>query len=379
MPSLAERKMCTGCSACLAACPLNALVMREDAEGFLFPKVDTCRCVSCGRCESACPVRRVCVPDLAPTCFAARSNDARIVEASSSGGLFGEFALRVLAEKGVVYGAAYVGEELEVRHIRVDSEGGLGALRGSKYVYSRTDAVYRTVKEDLETRRVLFSGTPCQVAGLKAYLGEDDENLLTVEVICHGTPPGRLFNELKRELEVRNGKLMAISFRDKSGCSGSRAITGWYASGKKIREAGELNNYFKAFLAHLTLRHSCEDCRFNDGRSGADVTLGDFWGVSRVFPDLKGDADISAVILHTDKGRAVFDTLDCWKRPVGLSDITSGNPSYRAPRRAEKHRDAFMALAYREGISMAWAWYCRETRVSLWRRLFGKLMRMVYR
>lgn len=377
MAELVNHDICTGCSACVACCPRDAILMREDSEGFMMPTIDAEKCVDCGLCAKTCPVLSDHVRDESPTCYAAKSNDAELVRQSSSGGLFSVFAMDVQSRGGAVYGAAYVGENLDVRHIRVDSPEDLAALRGSKYVYSETNTIYRSVKEDLKTRPVLFSGTPCQIAGLKSYLKRDYDNLLTIEVICHGTPPARLFNELKREMADKHGKLAAISFRDKAEGWCSRAMTGWYASGEKIREKGKLNDYFKAFIAHLTLRHSCEACRFNDGKSGADVTLGDFWGVTNTIPDLNDNTGVSAVLLHSAEAKAIFERLDCYKRKVDLSDITPGNPSYQVPRTADKNRNAFMSMANKRGIHIAKSCFIKESKASLLRRIYHKLRAMI--
>lgn len=375
MVKLAIQDLCTGCSACVACCPHDAISMRADNEGFMRPSVDQGRCVGCGHCEKTCPVisESESTRSKSPRCYAAKSNDPDIVRLSSSGGMFSEFSLKVLSRGGVVYGAAYVGDDLDVKHIRVDTEEGLSALRGSKYVYSETNTIYRSVKEDLKSREVLFSGTPCQIAGLKAFLGNDHKNLLTIEVICHGTPPKRLFDALKCEMMEKHGKLTAISFRDKDNGWGSRAITGWYASGAKIRESGSLNDYFKAFIAHLTLRHSCERCKFNNGRSGADVTLGDFWGVDRILPEMADNAGMSAVMLHSDKGLREFNAIDCFKSEVRLSDIVACNPSYNAKRKAEQYRNLFMASVYSIGISAAYCKYFKPRRVSFFMRVIRAL------
>lgn len=374
MPELVSRLKCTGCAACQLLCPCGAIQMRPDKEGFVFPVVEVSRCVECGLCERRCPVRIDRKRDATPMCYAAKSDDDRLVLESSSGGLFSEFALSVLGRGGSVFGAAYVGEDFDVKHIAVESVEDLCKLRGSKYVQSEIGEAYRRVKEVLECgRAALFSGTPCQIAGLKAYLGKDYDKLLMVEVICHGVPSPQLFNELKREMTERHGTLVAMSFRDKSEGWSSRAVTGWYASGEKIRERGDLNDYFKAFIAHLTLRHSCEDCQFNDGKSEADVTLGDFWGVESVLPELNDSTGVSAVILHTEKGMAEFERLKCYKHKVHLCDIAFCNPSYQAPRVAEKNRNTFMALAFDRGVHMAVRKYIRAPGASFLVRLVRKL------
>lgn len=378
MPELVSRLKCTGCAACQLSCPRGAIQMRPDIEGFVFPAVEASLCVECGLCERRCPVRMVRKRDATPMCYAAKSNDERLVLESSSGGLFSEFALSVLGRGGVVFGAAYVGENLDVKHIAVESVDDLCKLRGSKYVQSEVGEVYCRVRAVLECGRlVLFSGTPCQIAGLKAYLGKDYDKLLTIEVICHGVPSSKLFDELKREMTKRHGFLMSISFRDKSEGWSSRAMTGWYASGEKIRERGDLNDYFKAFIAHLTSRHSCEDCQFNDGKSEADITLGDFWGVELVLPELNDNTGVSAVILHTEKGAAEFERLKCYKHKVHLCDIALCNPSYQAPRRADKNRNAFMSLTLDRGLHIAARKHLRKANSSFLWRLLRKLRKRV--
>lgn len=378
MPELASHLKCTGCAACLLSCPRGAIRMSPDKEGFVFPVVEVSLCVECGLCEQRCPVRMVRKRDATPMCYAAKSNDDRLVMESSSGGLFSEFALSVLGRGGAVFGAAYVGENLDVKHIAVESIDDLCKLRGSKYVQSEVGEVYCRVKEVLECGRlVLFSGTPCQIAGLKAYLGKGYDKLLTVEVICHGVPSPKLFTELKREMTERHGTLLAISFRDKSEGWSSRAVTGWYASGERVRERGDLNDYFRAFIAHLTLRHSCEDCQFNDGKSEADVTLGDFWGVDSILPEMNDDVGVSAVILHTEKGVVEFGRLKCYKHKVHLCDVSFCNPSYRASRKADKSRNAFMSLVLDRGLHIATRKYLYEAHPSFLRDLIRKLYKQV--
>lgn len=374
MPKLIGHLKCTGCAACYVSCPQDAIQMRPDQEGFVFPLVDESRCVNCGLCERRCPVRTVGKRDATPMCYAAKSNNIRLVLESSSGGMFSELALPILRNGGVVFGAAYDDKTLDVKHIAVQTVEDLSKLRGSKYVQSEVGLIYRQVKDVLiRGCSVLFSGTPCQIAGLKAYLGENYDKLLTVEVICHGVPSPKLFDELKREMSKRHGALATISFRDKSEGWSSRAITGWYVSGKKIREKGNLNDYFKAFLSRLILRHSCEDCQFNDGKSGADVTLGDFWGAGCIKEWMNDDTGISAVILHTAKGVAAFEQLNCYKHMVSLCDIARLNPSYQALRKPNEDRNEFMSLALGHDVHVATRKYLREKCPTLLHRIIRKL------
>lgn len=375
---LVDHLRCTGCAACYAGCSRGAITMQPDAEGFLFPVVDKTICIQCGICTRICPVDKEGVPASNDECYAAKSLDVSVVRESSSGGLFTEFSQKVLVQGGVVFGAAYVGENLDVRHIAVEESQALAELRGSKYVQSEIGLIYRDVRKALTSgREVLFSGTPCQVAGLRAYLRTEYTNLLTVEVICHGVPSAKLFSELKEEMSRAHGTLRKVSFRDKNQGWTSRAMTGWYASGEKIREQGVLNDYFKAFIAHLTLRHSCERCHFTAGRSGADVTLGDFWGVESIIPNFNDNTGVSAVIIHTDKGRRAFANLSCIKESVPLSAITRSNPSYTAQRSPDRRRNAFMAMTIVEDIHIATKRYLLDYREPLWYRIVRKMWRYV--
>lgn len=379
MDRITNKELCTGCAACGSACPLGIIKLIPDSEGFAYPVVDNDMCTKCGVCEEACPLNVTFINKKNPKCYAARSTQNEIVGSSSSGGVFSELAVNTIARGGVVVGAAYVGEKLTVRHIAIDNLNDLSLLRGSKYVQSDIGNVYKLVKRNLrENRPVLFSGTPCQVAGLQSFLGKPYEFLLKVEVICHGVPPPKLFDMLKDDLERAHGQLIGISFRDKSEGWGSRAITGWYKKCGKLRERGKYNAYFRAFIEHLTLRKSCENCVFNDGKSGADITLGDFWGIGRVAPEFNDDKGVSAVILHTTKGAEAFAQTKCISKEVDLADITLCNPSYQAKRSANLLRSDFMSQVYDIGIGAAVKKYMPQVRTSIIRRIYRRLKRLIF-
>lgn len=374
---LIDREKCTGCAACANSCATGAIVMAPDKEGFLFPEIDTHRCIECGNCIASCPHFTRKDRDRHPICYAAKARSNEIVKSSSSGGVFTLLCEYVIAQKGIVFGAAY-NHQLCVSHIAVDNLGDIHRLRGSKYVQSDLGHAYCEVKQALSVNRlVLFSGTPCQIAGLRAYLKVSYSNLVTMEVICHGVPPAKLFDRLKNELEVAHGKLEAISFRDKSLGWRHRVIAGWYSGRMKVIEEGSLADYFRAFLAGLSLRKSCEKCQFKSGRSGADITLGDFWGIENVAPELDDDDGVSAVILHTSKGQKIFESIDCHRKSVRLSDITIANPSYSEKRAYSKSRDVFMSQVYEKGISGAFSGCHVPCQRSLIGRLKIKILKLI--
>ena len=355
MVRLADKLSCTGCESCAEICAKGAISMQMDEEGFLYPKIDTRACVNCGRCAQVCPVLNFRNIDDNPICYAGRSSDRSLVNKSSSGGIFSELALCVLNKNGVVIGAAYDNKDLSVRHIVITSKAELCNLRGAKYVQSRILGIYIAAKEFLDKGLdVLFSGTPCQIAGLKAYLRKDYKNLLTVDLICHGVPPIRLYEQLLKYLRDAHGDVKSVSFRDKAHGWRARAITGCYEDGIKIREEDDGNIYLKAFLEHLSLRPCCEACKFNNGQSGSDITLGDFWGIRNEVQEFDDDQGVSAIIVHSQKGLALLSSRNIEHKLVNLEQIARHNPSYRQARVHDYRRQTFLKLAYKSGMTIAY-------------------------
>lgn len=298
---------CCGCGSCAQACPKEAISMVRDEEGFYYPSVDHDACVSCGLCVRKCPA--LCEQpknDVVTTCLATWSDEETRLE-SSSGGMFTELARHVLSRGGVVFGAAY-DEGLVVRHRMVDSEEGLSALRGSKYVQSQTGESYREARELLEEGRlVLYTGCPCQVAGLYSFLGKGYDNLLTVDLICHGAPSPGLF---ERYLEETYGGLQVdVSFRDKR-------VFGWTANmrvemtnGTVVDEAASRDPYMRMFSTCLANRPFCSHCKFTRLPRVADFTIGDFWGIGGVDRELDDGNGTSVVLVNNARARVVMDEI----------------------------------------------------------------------
>ena len=352
MKALPGTSDCAGCSACFAACPCGAISMTPDEEGFLIPSVLKESCVDCGRCTSVCPVLRHGQVDDSPNCFAARSLDRDVLMRSTSGGVFQELARETIACGGIVYGCAY-DRRMEACHIGVETEDGVKMLGGSKYVQSDMKDCFREISAALKSgRKVLFSGTPCQVAGLRSFLGGGKGLLLTVEVICHGVPSPMLFNQLKDGLEALHGKLIGLTFRDKAKGWTNRSVTGLYGQGK-IAEQGPISSYNQAFLKGLSIRKSCGHCEFTGGRSGADITLGDFWGIEHVSSEMNDGLGVSAVLIHTRAGQEAFDRLGVERLSVECEDVCKHNPSYQSMRSPNPKRDAYMRKAIALGFTSA--------------------------
>ena len=347
LPRLARREACTGCTACRAVCPREAIALRPDGEGFLRPVVDAARCVRCGACERACPVLRPGAPDPAPDCFAARVRDLPLRLASSSGGVFTALARPVLAAGGVVFGVVWERPELVAIHAAAEDEAGLAEMCGSKYVQSDPRDTFREARAALRAgRRVLYSGTPCQIAGLLRFLGRPEPNLLTVEIICHGAPSPAVFERYKAEVAAEHGKTpVSIASRNKHYSWRRCSLVSAFADTSEHREDLYANRYLRAFLGNLCLRPSCHRCQAKEGRSGADVTIADFWGVEKVCPALDDDRGTSAVLLHTEAGRrawaACAEAVEA--ESVALGQIVDGNPSYLRPVPEPSGRAWFMA------------------------------------
>lgn len=331
---------CCGCSTCFNICPVQAITMQEDREGFKYPKIDERSCINCGKCEKACPVlhAETAGRTLHPAFYAVwnRQDEARL--SSSSGGVFRVLAEDVLADGGVVYGAAFDVHN-RLRHVRAESADALVPLTGSKYVQSEIGTAFCQVRADLKNgRRVLFTGTPCQVAGLYAFLGGDDANLLTADVLCHGVPSPAVFERYLESLGV--GEKCRIEFRNKDN--------GWkkyeVVVGDRVHETFRANAYMKGFLSNLYLRPSCASCRFVGCRRPGDLTLGDFWGAGNFRKRYDDDKGTSLVLLNSPKARSIFQTLQdkfSLAEQVPSDSAVPFNPSLVHASKPDARRAAF--------------------------------------
>lgn len=356
--------------------------MVADHEGFLRPQIDASKCVQCHACERACPVLHPSEPDTSPTCYAARTKDDALRLASSSGGIFTELARPILAKGGVVFGCVWEKPALVAIHAKAENEDELAAMRGSKYVQSDLRDTYREAKAELQKgREVLFSGTPCQIAGLNKYLGKSYDNLLTVEIICHGVPSPAVFEKYKQELVKRFGATpVSIAFRNKFYSWRRFSLVSTYADASENREDLYTDPYVKAFLRDFCLRPSCYDCQAKGGRSRADITIADFWGIEKVCPELDDDRGTSAVLLHSEKGRQTWAALhgvEC--KTVSFDDVLMGNSSYIRSVAQPKRRDYFMRRFRNTRSLDSLVRYCQNGPWVIWmtRRCLGKAKRIV--
>ncbi len=306
---------CSSCAACANVCARSAISMQLDAEGFYRPVIDAEKCVQCGACERACPwstpVENPNVADVSPKTVAAYAKDESVRLQSSSGGIFTVLAERILDDGGVVVGVAQVAPT-RFGHIVVDNKSDLAKLRGSKYVQADAGLVYREVRSLLKAgRKVLFSGTPCQVAGLYAVLGNAaSADLITVDIVCHGTPSVKVFEKYVREMEkTDNSALNSINFRDKSEGWSGYVLLHRFRSGKSVSVHHGRSKYMRLFLSRICQNVSCDDCRYRKLPRIADITLGDYWGISKYHPEMNDNKGTSVVLLNTEHGKALFESV----------------------------------------------------------------------
>ena len=345
-----DKSKCCGCNTCVQRCPKQCIVMHEDEEGFLYPQVDVTLCIDCGLCEKVCPVINQNMKKDPIVVFAMQHMDKGIRLKSSSGGIFTFIATNIIEEGGIVFGARW-NEKLELVHDYTETKEGLSFFCGSKYVQSCIGNIYKDVEYFVKNkRRVLFTGTPCQVAGLKKFLHKEYENLLTVDILCHGVPSPRVFRNYLTYIG-KGEKIVNFDFRDKSTGWKGYSVKYVYENGKIKRHSARLDEYMRAYLNHYMLRPSCHVCPAKAGKSGSDITLGDLWGANQLPMIKDDDTGLSVVIVNTEKGEknlnlpmlANVETLD-------VSFVKRYNSAYYVSSSCSPFRNLFWKDYHKKGI-----------------------------
>ena len=348
-----NRADCSGCEACANICPKKAVTMTRDAEGFAYPKIDSDRCIKCGRCDAICPALNFTAKtvDAFPKTFAAVNPDEKIRRHSSSGGVFTALSEIILRGGGVVFGAAF-DKNWHVFHKAARTLDELEDLRGSKYVQSRIGDVYRQVKNALKSTSVLFSGTPCQCAGLRAFLGKDYDNLLTVDIICHGVPSPAVWEEYIGALGYAH-EVKHVNFAGKKlGWKMSHLEINFSDQGHYLRRINE-DPYGNAFYSGLSERPSCHACKFKFPSVQSDLTIGDALGIQYTAPEMFDDRGTSLVLVHTAKGKNFFEQTQLKTREFGLTDILLNNPRLITSTIADERRKKFFAEFFKYRYKLA--------------------------
>lgn len=348
MIHITDKAKCCGCSACAERCPKSCIGMVEDGEGFCYPRVDVDRCIECGLCEKVCPELSPLQPVASSAC-AAYNLDEAVREESSSGGVFTLLAEKVINEGGVVFGARY-DSSWEVFIDGVDRLDDLALFRGSKYVQARVGDAYRSVETKLRAGvPVLFTGTPCQVAGLLHFLRKPYERLLTMEVACHGVPSPKVWRGHLDELGKKKfaGKKIAdIKFRYKyDGWKGYRLLYA-FRDGPSYSVGRDKDPYLRGFVSSLYSRPSCQHCSFKHGASGADLTVGDLWGSEHIVPNMEDGKGLSFVCVNTDKGKQALPWDKMKSMKILLQDAEKYNDGLHTDNAPHRNRERFFTLLH---------------------------------
>lgn len=348
MEEICKKELCTGCFACVNACPKKCISMQENEIGHIYPKINNEVCIDCGICKSVCSVNTEPEKVLPKKVFASYSLDEKEHESSTSGGMAAGFSRAVLSNGGVVYGCSSKVEGA-VSHIRVDSLKDASLLQGSKYVHSYINDCFTIAKKDLvDGKKVLFTGTPCQIAGLKSFLKKDYDNLVCVDLICHGVPPQKLLFENLDEFDC-NGNI--ISFREPEG----------YVLSLKNGSNGEIlyretfykDLYFLGFNKGMYFRDACYSCTYAENKRCSDITIGDFWGLGKNVPFSGSQKNgISVVLINTDKGEDFWNEVkeSFFYEERELEEAMLKNPNLRRPSIPHKNRKSFSEMYTEMGL-----------------------------
>ncbi len=300
-----DKSMCNGCEICTKVCPTNAIKMVEDQEGFFYPEIDKDKCINCNKCKNICSNYNTSLGN--EKVYVAINKNEKELEESSSGGMFYILAKYVIEKNGVVFGVEY-DENLKVRHNSYETLEECKSFQGSKYVRSDINDSYRKVEEFLkDDRYVLFTGTPCQCNALKTYLVKEYEKLILCDIICHANPSQKVFDKYKNEIEnSRNKKIKMIYFRTKNNGWRNQTPIIEYMDNEKEEE----KTFFSAFVKELINRPSCHSCVFASSNRVTDFSIGDFWGIEKVMPEVEDkDTGISLFMVNSKKASEVFDNV----------------------------------------------------------------------
>lgn len=314
-----DYEKCTGCGACVQRCPKRCISWTQREFGFRYPQIDKDACVNCGQCEKVCPIDKTLEVSAEQKAYAAVHKDDEVLAKSTSGGAFTAIADAVFAQDGIVYGAAML-DGMQVKHIRTSGKDDFEGLRSSKYLQSDTGTTYQMVEQDLKQgKTVLYSGTPCQIDGLKNFLGKDYENLYTADIVCHGVGSQAYFDKYMDYARERYGKIKALRFR-------SKEYAGWSCGGgvvvvvdssdclKKIPYRDFDNYYYSYFLSGDIYRKSCYSCKYANTNRVGDFTLGDYWGVEALNLPLQTENGCSLLLVNNRHAMQLLDEIESLDR-----------------------------------------------------------------
>lgn len=372
-----DKKDCCGCGGCATACPKEAITMKPDKIGMVYPEIDEEKCVCCGLCQRVCAFRQVPENNTTQVVYALTRKDKEKVKESASGGVFAAVAEQWIKQGGIVFGAALlpIGDTLKPCHIAARTEEELLPLLGSKYVQSDLGTTFCEARNLLENgKKVLFSGTPCQIAGLKKYLKKDYEELLTIDLICHGVPSTAMFQEyIKVENRKLGGTIQDFRFRDKQNGWGLNAKIVYCVNGKQhfLNIPSYKSSYYEMFLSGEIYRENCYSCPYANANHPADFTIGDYWGIEKEHPDylqpqgmLNQSDGISVMIVNTKKGIKMFERFkeDFWYYHSTFQNAAEHNEQLKQPSKSGPNREKILSLYSAKGYRAVDRWFWKRKR-----------------
>ena len=374
-------EQCTLCGSCYNACPVDAISFKTLYLDFLYPAIDNSRCVGCDRCEKSCPILAdKQEPESGyPIAFAARSRDEEARRKSSSGGVFYELASEILSEGGYICGAVF-DDHFHVKHIVSNTQKDLYRMMGSKYAQSDMGMCFRQIKTLLdEGKNVLFTGCPCQVAGLRTYIGRKHPNLLLVELICHGIPSDHMLQTYIGMQERKYGaRLTRMEFRNKKKGWHNSSVRMEFENGRVHSEPMTFDTYMQGYFRGVTLKESCFSCQFRGFKSGSDLTIGDLWGAEISIPDMDDNNGLSAVIVNSEKGTLFLNRSKIIRRQFEIDKILKYNQSLLTSFDEGAQRTAFYAYTERCDLEGAIETFFQETLLQKAKRKFRFFLRYAW-
>ena len=308
-----EKDLCCGCTACYSVCPKNAIKMVRDNEGFLYPEVDKEKCVNCGMCKKVCPIlNKSKLNEFKPKAYLFQNSNEEIRKDSTSGGIFTAIGEFVIKNNGIVYGATF-DDNFVVNHIGVESVDKLSKFRKSKYVQSNQNNCFKEIKQYLDNGKlVCYSGTPCQVGGLRAYLRKDYENLILVDIMCHSVPSPLVFEKYKRYIlkKMNANKILNINFRDKSKYGYKYSMMTVETDNGIYSQGIDTDPYLRAFFGDTSVRPSCYNCHFKTMKRVSDLTIWDCFNINEIDKSFDDDKGTTRVLVQSEKGKKLLENLD---------------------------------------------------------------------
>lgn len=373
MEEIVSKNLCTGCGACCNVCPKKAIKMVEDSEGFKYPVIDKTKCINCKLCLKTCPVLNSKENHFNIKSFACFNKNEQIRMNSSSGGIFSLIAEEVIKKKGMVFGAAF-DNNYDVIH---KYSNDISDFRNSKYVQSDLKNTFKEAEKFLiNGKYVLFTGTTCQIEGLKKFLKKDYDKLYTQDIICHGVPSPKVWQQYLNYVS-NNERITDINFRNKD--------KGWQQYSLKIKLKGRTYNkdnqkdeFIMLFLNNLCLRKSCYNCAFKKDARNSDITLADFWGIDNILPDMNDDKGISLVLINSQKGAELFELIKnkIEYKEVDFKEAIKENSIINNSVKMPSKRDQFFTDLDVLSIDKLYKKY-KPAKVTILRRVYNKIKRII--